>query len=370
MSYNRDLLAAAQRYGREFGVDPALLIATTIVESGGRLDAVGDGGHSFGPYQMNTQGRLATTGFSRQQAMDPWLSTREAAREFAATARKYGVSGARLASDAQRPADRAGYQRKIAAALPAAQAYLRGAGGGSTAGLLNAPVESAAGSSSPAPLPAAPQDERVRVDDGTMLRLMKWVNDSERDARAGRELDLPEGVLEAVAAARVRANQARLQNQAGGASSPAQEHSPGDGHDHSSGGQPLVQDPATGKFRLVGKPIDRPGMPTSSRVIDFMNRVAGYYGANIQAGTGSQHNRMTTSGNVSAHWSGNALDLPARGDALIRMGRAALRAAGYQNWQNAPGGLYNLPGHQIIFGVNWGSRSGGDHTDHLHAALR
>ena len=142
MAYNADLLKAANRYGKQYGVDPAVLIATTIVESGGRLDAVGDGGKSYGPYQMYQGGRLKTAGFTPQQAMNPYMSTRAAAQEFATYARK-GYKGAELAVRAQRPADYAGYMRKINAALPTAKAYLAGQSGYSTTGLLNAPVEGA-----------------------------------------------------------------------------------------------------------------------------------------------------------------------------------------------------------------------------------
>jgi hypothetical protein len=88
---------------------------------------------------------------------------------------------------------------------------------------------------------------------------------------------------------------------------------------------------------------------------------------------GSTHSRLTTTGNVSEHYTGNATDIftingkPARGKRLIAAGRAALIAAGMPRAKalRAPAGLYNVGNHQIIFGTN--SRAlGGDHTDHLH----
>jgi murein DD-endopeptidase MepM/ murein hydrolase activator NlpD len=102
-----------------------LLLATALVESGGRLDAVGDNGQSFGPYQEYTGGRGA--GLAPKQRMDPVGSTKRAWREFSSLAGRF--SGPELAYRAQRPADRAGYLKKIAAALPQAQQLLSSAPG-------------------------------------------------------------------------------------------------------------------------------------------------------------------------------------------------------------------------------------------------
>jgi cell wall-associated NlpC family hydrolase len=110
-----------------YGIDPRLkkaidteapdylrpvLEATAMVESGGRLDATGDNGSSFGPYQMHRGGRLDAAGYTPQQAMDPVLATRAAAKEFQSFYDK-GLRGAELAAAAQRPADRVGYAKKV-----------------------------------------------------------------------------------------------------------------------------------------------------------------------------------------------------------------------------------------------------------------
>lgn len=351
MGYNADLLKAARIYGRKYGIDPTLLIATTLVESGGRLDAVGDGGHSFGPYQMNDQGRLKSAGFTQQQAMNPYLATEAAAREYASVARRYGVSGAQLASDAQRPLDRAGYRKKINDALPQARAILSGQGGAIDSSYLNAPVTGSdvdSGDTTTAGgVPARPQ-----LDAGTMQRLVKWIDDSSAAARRGEVLDLPAGTIEAVKAAKARALTA--------GSAPAD-----DGHDHGAEYQTLSGGYAG---ELSGSPIDRAGAPTSQAILDYARRVSSFYGSPIQLGTGTQHNRMTTSGNVSAHWSGNALDLPSSGSNLTRMGQAALMAAGMPRAEalRQKGGLFNYGGYQIIFNSN----TGGNHYDHLHVGSR
>lgn len=133
--YNSDLLKAAIQYGRQYGIAPETLIATTLVESGGNLRAVGDGGTSYGPYQMHRGGRLGS--YTPEQAYDPYLSTRLAAQEFAAFKRK-GYSGGALAAAAQRPADPSGYAAKVNARIAEARRIMQG--GGITGSTLNAPV--------------------------------------------------------------------------------------------------------------------------------------------------------------------------------------------------------------------------------------
>lgn len=109
---------------------------------------------------------------------------------------------------------------------------------------------------------------------------------------------------------------------------------------------------------------DRAGASTNRGVIRFARRVAGIYGRPLKIGTGTNHSRLTVNGNVSDHWSGNAVDIPLTGKALLRAGRAALIAAGMPRRQalRQTGGLYNVNGHQVIFLTN----EGGNHFNHLH----
>jgi murein DD-endopeptidase MepM/ murein hydrolase activator NlpD len=125
MAYNPDprLVQAIRQNGGKLA---PILLATALVESGGRLDAVGDGGRSHGPYQMYDLGR--GHGVPISQRRDPVFSTKSAYAEFLRFYNR-GARGADLAYRAQRPADRAGYMAKISAALPAAQQLL-GAGAG------------------------------------------------------------------------------------------------------------------------------------------------------------------------------------------------------------------------------------------------
>lgn len=129
--------------------------------------------------------------------------------------------------------------------------------------------------------------------------------------------------------------------------------------------------PATAGNISFSPGADRAGMKTNAAVKALLAVVAGKAGRTIVVGTGTNHSQMTTSGNVSDHWTGNAVDVPASGEALTRLGRQALVAAGMP-WGQAKkinGGLFNLTYRgkraQIIFNTN----TGGNHYNHLHVGL-
>lgn len=113
---------------------------------------------------------------------------------------------------------------------------------------------------------------------------------------------------------------------------------------------------------------DRAGVGTRKPIIQFARKVAGIFGQPLTVGTGTNHSEYTTSGNVSDHWSGNAVDIPATGKKLTRLGQAALIAAGMDPKQarKQKGGLYNVGGHQIIFNTT----EGGNHWNHLHISAK
>jgi murein DD-endopeptidase MepM/ murein hydrolase activator NlpD len=112
-----------------------LLLATALVESGGNpYGKPGDSGRSWGAYQEYDLGR--GKGLTPKQRQDPVGSTKRAWREFSSLAGRF--SGPELAYRAQRPADRADYLKKIAAALPQAQQLL-GSAPGAAPGVPPAP---------------------------------------------------------------------------------------------------------------------------------------------------------------------------------------------------------------------------------------
>jgi len=109
---------------------------------------------------------------------------------------------------------------------------------------------------------------------------------------------------------------------------------------------------------------DRAGVHTQPDIINFARQVSHVFGGPLRVGTGTRHSQMTVNGNQSQHWTGEAVDIPAVGARLIRMGQAALIAAGADpRWaRKQRGGLYNVHGRQVIFNTH----EGGDHTNHLH----
>lgn len=134
MAYNPDprLVQAIQASTDDKELQ-AVLLATALVESGGRLDATGDGGTSFGPYQMHVGGRLTSAGFTPEQAKDPLLSTQAAIKEFL----RFRVSDPGLwAANAQRPANASAYAARVRGAVPEAAAILakQDTGGGGILG--------------------------------------------------------------------------------------------------------------------------------------------------------------------------------------------------------------------------------------------
>lgn len=106
------------------------------------------------------------------------------------------------------------------------------------------------------------------------------------------------------------------------------------------------------------------------QVLGFVAGMGQTIGAPLEVWDTSTHSRMTTSGRVSAHTSGRAVDIPATGQRLRQLGYIALVQAGMDPKQAqkaaAKGGLFNIGGYQIIFAT----RVGGNHYDHVHVGVR
>ncbi len=68
------------RLGQKYNVPPMFLKSVMLIESGGRPDAIGDGGHSVGLFQLHDQGYGAGMGDSR---FDPEANADRAARGLA-----------------------------------------------------------------------------------------------------------------------------------------------------------------------------------------------------------------------------------------------------------------------------------------------
>ena len=95
---------------RRLGVDPVVAVAAMLVESGGNPRAVGDHGHSFGLFQLNTRGELAEHHLNPNQAFNPVTNAQVALSYFK---RGHSDNPGAMAAAAQRPANRADYARKV-----------------------------------------------------------------------------------------------------------------------------------------------------------------------------------------------------------------------------------------------------------------
>ncbi|MCZ4497218.1 MAG: hypothetical protein JWM25_1803, partial [Thermoleophilia bacterium] len=86
---------------------------------------VGDGGTSFGLFQLHEGGMLTAAGLTPDQAFDPrtnaTVALKSLAHEWAKGAKR---SPGEIAAASQRPADPAGYARKVDAAMQQARALL------------------------------------------------------------------------------------------------------------------------------------------------------------------------------------------------------------------------------------------------------
>jgi hypothetical protein len=148
-----------------------------------------------------------------------------------------------------------------------------------------------------------------------------------------------------------------------------------------------VQGQKTGKVVLAGS-ADRSGVSTRKPILGFLRQIAGASGREVVVTTGTNHSQMTTSGNVSDHWAGNAADLGMNGDA--RQSRAVDRkgtlvaahaiqeATALQgkrmSFEQAyamahAGGIHNFDTPKGRIQIIWRTDQGGNHWNHVHVGL-
>ncbi len=70
------------------------------------------------------------------------------------------------------------------------------------------------------------------------------------------------------------------------------------------------------------------GRPMSKGLMKVLGAISAHAGEEITVGTGTNHRQYTVSGNISDHSTGNGADVPAAGERLVKLGQAALIAAG------------------------------------------
>jgi hypothetical protein len=124
------------------------------------------------------------------------------------------------------------------------------------------------------------------------------------------------------------------------------------------------------KWVRVPPPRGSSSKPHQPAILSFVGSIAQGYGKPLAVWDNTTHSRTTVNGNESAHYRGNAADIPARGAQLKRLGYIALVKAGMNpaaaRSASRKGGLFNVGGYQVIFATN----VGGNHYDHVHVGIR
>jgi hypothetical protein len=119
---------------------------------------------------------------------------------------------------------------------------------------------------------------------------------------------------------------------------------------------------------------NRPGVSISAITMAFLEAVASQLGGTLTVSTGTNHNRLTTSGSVSDHYDGHAGDEGISWNDGNKVAAAALRVCGYNRvsawWLAFRGGLHNTSwrGHRVQ--VIWKTYIGGNHYNHVHLGCR
>jgi hypothetical protein len=120
----------------------------------------------------------------------------------------------------------------------------------------------------------------------------------------------------------------------------------------------------------VPKPRGSSSAASKPQILRFVGAIAQDFGKPLSVWDNTTHSRTTVNGNESAHYRGNAADIPARGAQLKRLGYIALVKAGMNpaaaRSASRKGGLFNVGGYQVIFATN----VGGNHYDHVHVGIR
>lgn len=126
---------------------------------------------------------------------------------------------------------------------------------------------------------------------------------------------------------------------------------------------------------------NRPGVGLTAAMRRFMDRLASFLPRPVVVCTGTNHSQFTTTGNVSDHWAGNAVDIcsaangfPATGGGYgDRIAAAAFRVAGYSPTAAATaaraGGTTTLTAAGLRIQIIWKSLVGGNHYDHVHVGI-
>jgi hypothetical protein len=134
------------------------------------------------------------------------------------------------------------------------------------------------------------------------------------------------------------------------------------------------------------------GRPMGRGILGVLDEISSASGRELVVTTGTNHSKMTKSGNVSEHYVGSGADLAMRGKQLTDTGVDSLLATGRGKtvqWirndgkavnvrvtaANArklveAGGIFNVPRGKGRVQLIVNTHQGGDHTNHLHVGLK
>ena len=107
----RPVPALIDVYARQLGLDPRAVKSVAMGEGGLRWGAVGDGGHAFGPFQMNDAGGVLTNRFGSSEARAQFANSEAGVREAMTAMARHakGLTGKQainaIVSKYERPAD-------------------------------------------------------------------------------------------------------------------------------------------------------------------------------------------------------------------------------------------------------------------------
>jgi hypothetical protein len=140
------------------------------------------------------------------------------------------------------------------------------------------------------------------------------------------------------------------------------------------------------RFNDAGRVIIAPGANLPGKAIQpitlqYITRMAGFLGQSITITTGTNHSKLTSSGSISDHFSGNAADMGMLanggtndspvGDHIMTAGLvlAGVPLAKAKADAHA-GGLFNFVHEGLRIQCIWKTLLGGNHHNHVHIGVR
>jgi peptidoglycan hydrolase-like protein with peptidoglycan-binding domain len=132
---------------------------------------------------------------------------------------------------------------------------------------------------------------------------------------------------------------------------------------------------------VIAPGANKPGQPIQAMTLDYVRRMSALIGKPITITTGTNHDKFTTSGNVSDHFTGHAADIGMAanggtndGPVGDRIMAAALTLAGVPaataREEAHAGGLFNNVHNGMRIQCIWKTDIGGNHHNHVHVGVR